>query len=133
MEKKFQSGSWSYFEDRMLIAFNPERDDPSPEIPIYGLKLVMLNSSARLLDIILQMQRKGRWSDAGKREENKGGTWLCDDFQLWDFILVLDSICRHYMKKSVQGVFSAWGEDFQVDWDKLGAQRKTGNDLYCDG
>ena len=66
MEKKLQSGCWSYFEDRMLIAFNPEVNDPRPDVPIYGITLDRLTTSAKLLDFILQIQRKGRWSEKGK-------------------------------------------------------------------
>ena len=103
----------------MLIAFNPEKNDPRPEIPEYGITLDRLTSSAQLLDFILQMQRKGRWSEQRKEAENNYGQWLCDDYQLWDFIQVVDMLCKHYMKNSIQGVFCAWGEDHQVDWDKL--------------
>src|SRR5437879_10884001 len=108
MEKKFQSGCWSYFEDRMLIAFNPEVNDPRPGFPIYGVSLDQLTTSAKLLDIILQMQQKGCWSRKGKKAENNYGKWLCDDYQIWHFIEVVNSLCKHYMKKSIQGVLSAW-------------------------
>jgi len=124
MEKKFQSGCWSYFEDRMLIAFNPEIHDPRPEIPIYGTTLDSLNTSAKLLDFILQMQQKGRWSDKGQERKNNYGQWHCDDYQPWDFIQVLDSICRHYMNDTIQGVFSAWGNESEIDWDKLTSKKK---------
>jgi DNA-binding XRE family transcriptional regulator len=123
MERKFQSGCWSYFEDRMLIAFNPEINDPRPEIPIYGVQLDTLTTSAKLLDTILQMQQKGRWSTKGKERQNNYGRWHCDDYQIWDFIQVMDSICRHRMNKSIQGVFSAWGEEFEIDWDKLSQEK----------
>jgi hypothetical protein len=119
MNTKFKSGCWSYLEDRMLIAFNPEKNDRNPEIPVYGVELDKLTSSAELLDFILQMQRKGRWSERRKAAKNNYGRWLCDDYQLWDFIQVVDMLCKHYMKDSIQGVFSAWGNSREIDWDKL--------------
>jgi hypothetical protein len=119
MDIKFKSGCWSYFEDRMLIAFNPEKNDPRPDWPVYGVKLDQLTSSAALLDYILQMQRKGRWSERGKEAANNYGRWLCDDYQIWDFIQVVDEVCKHYMKNSIQGVFSPSGKNHQIDWDKL--------------
>jgi hypothetical protein len=108
----------------MLIAFNPEKNDPQPEIPVYGVELTELTSSAKLLDSILQMQQKGRWSERGKEAENNHGQWLCDDYQLWDFMQVLDLICKHYMKNSIQGVFCASGNEHQIDWDKLVSERR---------
>ena len=108
----------------MLLAFNPEKNDPRPDIPVYGIKLDQLTTSAKLLDFILQMQRKGRWSERGKKAENNYGRWLCDDYQIWDFIKVLDMICRHYMNNTVQGVYSAWGESFKIDWDKLVSEKQ---------
>jgi len=124
MDTKFKSGCWSYFEDRMLIAFNPEKNDLRPEIPIYGVKLDELTTSAKLLDLILQVQGKGRWSQNGKEAENNYGQWLCDDYQVGDFIQVLDMICRHYMGKNIQGVYSAWGKSFEIDWDKLASKQR---------
>lgn len=124
MSATFKSGYWSYFEDRMLIAFNPLKNDFRPDIPVYGAKLDDLNTSAKLLDFILQMQRKGRWSDRGEEARNNYGRWLCDDYQIWDFIAVLDMICKHYMKNSIQGVYSAWGENFAIDWDTLSSSRQ---------
>ena len=111
-------------DDRMLIAFNPEKNDPRPDIPVYGIKLDQLNSSAKLLDFILQLQRKGRWSEKGKEAENNYGRWLCDDYQVWDFIQILDMLCKHYMKNSIQGVFSAWGKNHEIDWDKLISEQR---------
>jgi hypothetical protein len=107
----------------MLIGFNPEKNDARPDIPVYVVKLDSLKSSAKLLDIILQIQRKRRWSEGGKEAENNYGQWLCDDYQVWDFILVLDMICKHYMQKSIQGVYSAWGNNHEIDWDKLASKQ----------
>jgi hypothetical protein len=111
-------------EDRLLIAFHPELNDLRPDWPIYGIKLDQLTSSAKLLDIILQMQRKGRWSERGAEATNNYGQWKCDDYQIWDFIEVVDQLCKHYKKNSIQGVFSAWGGEHEIDWDKLVSRKK---------
>jgi hypothetical protein len=124
MKPIFKSGCWSYQEDRLLIAFHPLKNDPDPEIPEYGIELDRLASSAKLLDVILQIQQKGRWSERAKAATNNFGNWLCDDYQPWDFIQVVDKLCRHYMKDSIQGVFSAWGQERQIDWDKLVSKKR---------
>jgi hypothetical protein len=111
-------------EDRMLIAFQPRKDDPQSDIPEYGITLDKLTSSAKLLDIILQMQRKGRWSERSAEATNNYGQWLCDDYQIWEFIEVVDQLCKHYMKNSIQGVFSAWGGEHEIDWEKLVSRKK---------
>src|SRR3569833_2518796 len=94
MDTKFKSGCWSYMEDRMLIAFHPLKDDQRTHIPEYGVTLDSLTDSAELLDSILQMQRKGRWSERGAEATNNYGRWLCDDYQIWDFIQVVDHLCH---------------------------------------
>jgi hypothetical protein len=33
-------------------------------------------------------------------------------------------ICQHYMKNNIQGVYSAWGESFEIDWDKLASKKQ---------
>lgn len=124
MNAKFKSGCWRYLDDHMLIAFQPLKDDPRPEIPEYGVALDDLTNSAKLLDIILQMQRKGRWSERAPEALNNFGQWHCDDYQIWDFIQVVDQLCKHYMKDSIQGVFCAWGDDHEIDWDKLVSRKK---------
>lgn len=111
-------------EDRLLIAFHPLKDDSGPDILEYGITLDRLTSSAKLLDIILQMQRKGRWSERGPEAANNYGQWKCDDYQIWDFIEVVDQLCRHYMKNTIQGVFCPWGDVHEVDWDKLVSKKK---------
>jgi hypothetical protein len=118
-----KSGCWTYEEDKMQLSFFPEIEQLH-SYAIYGIPLSAITTSAKLLDSILQLQRKGKWSQKGEEARNFYGKWKCDDYDVWGFIELVDLICRLYMKTGIQGVFSPRGEERSIDWDRLRSERK---------
>ena len=120
---KLQAGCWIYEEDKMQLSFFPEIEQLR-SYPVYGIELSSLTTSAKLLDFILQLQRKGRWSMQGEKARNFHGKWKCDDYDVWGFIELVDLVCQRYMKTGIQGVFSSSGKERVIDWDRLRSEGK---------
>lgn len=118
-----QSGCWTYEEDKMQLSFFPELEQLRA-YPVYEIPLSMLTTSAKLLDVILQLQRKGKWSIQGENARNCHGKWKCDDYDVWSFIELVSMICKYYMQTGIQGVFSPFGEERTIDWDRLRSEGK---------
>lgn len=103
-EPLFKRGDWYFYPETPFVVFEGEF---SP----YGLPLDHLSSSVRLLDFILQIQKK-RWPKAAVK---KG---ISPTYQVDEFISLIDDLCRYYLDNTIQGALSPGGQERTVDWDK---------------
>lgn len=96
-------GNWHFYQEQQAIVL--EDVDYVP----YVVYLSDLDTTAKLLDFILHIQQKRHhdsndWYDATPA------------FEIDNFITLINDLCNHYFKKSVQGMFSPHGSSRVVSW-----------------
>lgn len=96
-------GHWHYFSETMELCFDGA-------VNPYVLTLDQVSSTGKYLDWILQLNRKF-WP---KIDVERYGVW--PDYQVKEFIRMMDWLCQAYFKDTVQGVFSPSGKVKTVDW-----------------
>jgi len=101
----FKRGDWYLYPQSRALVFDGEF---SP----YVFGLDELSDSSKLLDVILQIQKK-KWS-----KEQIEGTNVSPTYQLDEFITLIDELCRFYLNDTIQGVFSPFGKFKTVKWPK---------------
>lgn len=99
---KFKCGDWFFYPSTKSLVFDGEF---SP----YPIDITRLDSSVKLLDFILQIQK--RWSKTQIK-----GTKVSPTYQVEEFISLIDELCRYYFNDTIQGVYSPFGEAKNVDW-----------------
>lgn len=101
----FRRGDWYFYPHSRVVVFDGEF---SP----YVLGIDRLSNTTELLDFILQIQKK-KWS-----KDQIKGTTVSPTYQVDEFITLIDQLCHHYFKNSIQGVFSPFGDFKSVTWPK---------------
>lgn len=109
-QEEIRSGYWRYDAETMRVVFEPFSEvHYNPE---YTIELNRISTSGELLDWILQLQGKGRWEDNKWKPQ-------CSDYQIFEFITVINLLCKKYLNTNVQAAFSPFGEHRKIDWDRL--------------
>ncbi|CAO1662012.1 hypothetical protein [Salinicola sp. NYA28a] len=96
-------GDWNYFTEDHTLSFDGEY------LP-YAFSLNRLTTTARLLDIILQLEKK-RWP---RREAEENG--ISPHYQVQEFLELMNDLSEAYLGTSLQGAFSPGGKPQVVDW-----------------
>jgi hypothetical protein len=115
-QAELKAGLWRYCPERMALVF--DGSSKAHLNPTYVVDLTRLTTSGQLLDWILQLHRKGTWSEA--HQQSMG---MHPDFQLHEFITLVGLVSHRYLGKNIQGAFSPSGEHRAIDWDKLISKR----------
>ncbi|EGQ8312686.1 hypothetical protein O2V57_004381 [Vibrio parahaemolyticus] len=106
LKSSHSHGDWHFYSAHRALVFEGEF---SP----YPIEIDRLNSSAKLLDFILQIQKK-KWND--KVVEITG---ISSTYQVDSFVSLIDELCQMYLNNSIQGVYSPGGNSKTVDWEKV--------------
>ncbi|MEP4557813.1 hypothetical protein [Cobetia amphilecti] len=97
-------GSWNYFIESNTLSFDGEY------IP-YIYSLGSLTTTAKLLDFVLQLQKK-RWPRQ-EAEDNE----ISPDYQVKEFLDLMNDLSEAYLDMPLQVAFSPRGESKVVDWE----------------
>jgi hypothetical protein len=103
-------GDWNYFTEDNTLSFDGEY------LP-YVFSLNRLTTTAKLLDIILQLAKK-RWP---RQEAEENG--ISPHYQVQEFLELMNDLSEAYLGTSLQGAFSPAGKPQVVDWAAAIEQR----------
>lgn len=103
-------GDWNYFTEDHTLSFDGEY------LP-YVFTLNRLTTTAKLLDIILQLEKK-RWP---RQEAEENG--ISPHYQVQEFLELMNDLSEAYLGISLQGAFSPAGKPQVVDWAAAIEQR----------
>lgn len=97
-------GHWHFFFETRELCFDGEY------VP-YVYELDRLRTTGELLDFTLQLNKKF-WP---KDEVERFG--ICPDYQVKEFLRLIDWLCYCYFDTHIQGVFSPSGKHMTVNWE----------------
>ena len=101
---EFKQGDWYFYPDQKAVVFEGEF---SP----YPLFFDHISNSSKLLDCILQIQKK-KWPKNQVQKYKISPTYQVDNF-----ITLIDALCHYYFNNSIQGVFCPGDRPKKVDWE----------------